>query len=312
MVPLTAGVVSFVWSWLSPRSPFARILSDDPSGDALKIHQQPIPPIGGIGIYLALLPAFVAVGDVLIWLAASGALALGVLDDRWSLAPRTRLGFELLVGFTLALSPEIATGWQGRIVVAMATVVLINAINLYDGLDGLAGGALVVSALGVGLLTDGLIAYSLGAALIGFLVFNWHPAKLFLGDGGAYLVAVAFVAAASTGGRPDFAALLVMLGMAGVVLVDLLVTLIRRARAGAALFQGDRSHLYDQLVDRGWRVPTVAATSTVVQCGIAGIAVLSLEMGGDGVALAVLSGVLLGLVGLAAARGFTSSTGELI
>lgn len=311
MVALTAALVSFLWSWRAPKSRLAELLTDDPSGDELKIHTRPTPPIGGIGIYLAMLPAFALVGDVMIWLAASAALLLGVLDDRWSLAPITRLGFEVLIGVVLASSPAIASGWVGRLVVMIATPVLINAINLYDGLDGLAGGALAVSALGVGLLTDGPIGYSLGAALIGFVIFNWHPAKLFLGDGGAYFVAVAFVAAASMNGGRELASLLVMLGMAGVVLVDLLVTFVRRTRSGLPLFRGDRSHIYDQLVDRGWHVPTVAAMSALVQVIVVGIAVVGLRYLDDAVALVAVSGLLLALVGMATMSGFTSLRGEL-
>lgn len=303
MVPLTAVLVSFLWSWKAPDSRLAALASDDPSGDDLKVHEQPTPPIGGLGIYLALIPAFVQVGDPITWIAASGALALGVVDDRRSLSPRSRLAVEILIGLLLAASPAVQT-WQARFVIFAATVVLINAVNLYDGLDGLVGGTLAVSAVGVGVLADSVLATSLAGALVGFLAFNWHPAKLFLGDGGAYLVAVVVVASARLAEPSDPAALLLLLGMSGVVLVDLAVTLIRRRRAGVPLFIGDRSHIYDQLRDRGWSVPAVAILSIVAQIAIAAVAGLSFTYSSEWMSVAIVSSLLAGVAVLAGMLGF--------
>ena len=304
MEPVIAGVVSALFAWLAPRTRLAQMLTDDPAGDELKIHVGRIPPIGGIGIGIGLVPALVSLGDPKIAIGAAGALALGIVDDARTIKPAVRLAVEVLIGVVVAMSPLVGGPWS-QLLVAGGVVVMINAVNLFDGLDGLAGGATAVTAATVGLLTGSPLAWALAAALVGFLIFNWHPASVFLGDGGAYLVATMLVAVIGVT-ADDGLSIAALLGAGGVVLVDLVVTVLRRRASGRPLFEGDRSHSYDQLADRGIPVRRIAMLAMALQAVLcAAIALGWLVAPGVALMAAVLGNLLLVVV--AGAGGFLSA-----
>jgi UDP-GlcNAc:undecaprenyl-phosphate GlcNAc-1-phosphate transferase len=174
-------------------------------------------------------------------------------------------------------------------------VVLLNAVNLLDGLDGLAAGVATVSALGFAGLLGGdarVLALALTGALAGFLLWNRPPARIYLGDSGSYLVgtALAMLLAASftdgQGAATSSGALLLV----GVPVADMTVAVVRRQRARRPLFEGDRGHVYDQLVDRGWRVPAVVGAAVLAQAAlvIAGLGVAEMSTGAAITATAVV------------------------
>jgi len=217
-------------------------------------------------------------------LAASGILLLlGLVDDRRNLSPRLRLAVTVLAGMVLGLTADLPAATAGaRAVVASVVLVVItvNAVNLFDGLDGLAGSVALVTAGGIAVLASvrgaeivtGLV---LASGIAGFLVWNWPPARLFLGDNGAYTLAVFLVygffrASPAAGEVPTMVAACLL----GVFAIDLVVTLLRRKLAGRPLFVGDRSHIYDQLRDRGWSVPTVSMTMAGAQAVIVAVVVI--------------------------------------
>ena len=138
----------------------------------------------------------------------------------------------------------------------MAVLVLVNAVNLLDGLDGLAAGVAAFGAIGfvrraVGLERDAR-AGARRARSAGFLVWNAPPARVYLGDAGSYLIGTAlamlFVAASQHHAAVVSGAFLFV----GVPVADTTVAIVRRLRARTPLLRGDRGHVYDQLVDRGW------------------------------------------------------------
>ncbi len=188
----------------------------------------------------------------------------------------------------------------------------INAVNLFDGLDGLAGTVGVVAAAGTvalaasrGLeLLPGIIV---GAALLGFLVWNWTPARMFLGDNGAYSVAL-FLGYGFLAASPPDSELSVVIaaGLIGVYAIDLAVTLLRRRIAGQPLFAGDRSHVYDQLTDRGWPVSRVVGAAAGAQALIAAL-VVTLDWALNPVAaFLVLVGVLVATLAALWLGGFVT------
>ena len=133
----------------------------------------------------------------------------------------------------------------------------VNAVNFLDGLDGLASSVTALGALGSVAVLSGwslTLAIELVGALAGFLVWNAPPAKVHLGDSGSYLIGTAlallFLAAAPREAPVVSAAFLFV----GVPVADTAVAIVRRMRAHRPLMQGDRGHVYDQLVDRGWSV----------------------------------------------------------
>lgn len=234
--------------------PLARALGIVDKPGEIKIHTLPTPRFGGIGIVAAL-------G---LWGAMSGALsgwallglliiaATGGLDDRFSISPRLRLLAELGAGVVLGLHFWEQLGLIGVLLGVGLVPVMANAINLIDGMNGLASGNALVSSAGLALLllhlgSSPTLALILLGGLLGFLVWNYPKAKTFMGDSGSlsigYILAVLLLQAATQGFVPFLAALT----MVGFPLYDMASGIIRRARRGKPIFEGDRDHTYDRL-----------------------------------------------------------------
>jgi UDP-GlcNAc:undecaprenyl-phosphate/decaprenyl-phosphate GlcNAc-1-phosphate transferase len=278
---IVAAAVSLVWCFIAIRLGPRIGYLDRPDDPVLKTHEHPAVPLGGVGIFLGVNVAAMTRGglDVALFLATGIVLVLGLIDDRRGLPPGVRLLVELVAALVLVLGSSGSDDGPFVVVLGILLVVFaINAVNLFDGLDGLAGSAALVTALGLAWLAGGRgldteVPLETAAALGGFLVFGWHPAKVFLGDAGAYVVGVllaSMILEASAGGTVQ---LMVAAGMLGVFAIDLVVTLLRRRLAGHPLFIGDRSHVYDQLRDRAWSVPVVALSMAAAQAAIALIVV---------------------------------------
>jgi UDP-GlcNAc:undecaprenyl-phosphate GlcNAc-1-phosphate transferase len=268
MEALIAGVVALAWCglavWLGPKIGFV----DRPDEEGLKPHARPVVPLGGVGVFAGVHVAM-AVGGVFDWwlFAATGiVLALGLVDDRRSLSPLVRLVVELAAGVAIGL--RFFDGF-GIGVAAVLVVVAVNAVNLFDGLDGLVGLSTIVTGAGFAWLAwqrfyDPAFGWVLAAAAFGFLVLNWKPAKVFLGDNGSYVIGV-FLVYGVLYPEPVMTWIGPNLLLLGVFGLDLVVTVLRRWRSHRPLFIADRSHLYDRLHDRGVPVPAVAVAAALVQ-----------------------------------------------
>lgn len=275
-----AFAVSVVWCAVSMRIGPVLGYLDQPDGSWLKAHTRPAVPLGGVGLFLAIHAYSLVVGEIDPALLAATTLVvvLGLVDDRLGLSPGVRLLVEALTaGILLA---GASRGWSVLILGFLLVLIAVNAVNLYDGLDGLAGLAGLISAGGLVVLAmdRGLSvapAVGLAAGLVGFLMFNWHPARVFVGDTGSCLIGMVLAAQILHVSLDNTADLVVVAGILGVFVVDLAVTLIRRLLHSSPLFEGDRSHVYDQLRDRGWAVRHVAVAGGAAQTVYVGVVVLS-------------------------------------
>jgi UDP-N-acetylmuramyl pentapeptide phosphotransferase/UDP-N-acetylglucosamine-1-phosphate transferase len=187
-------------------------------------------------------------------------------------------------------------------------VFAINAVNLFDGLDGLVGSVALVTAVGLagvaqGRGADAMTALALAAALAGFLILNWHPARVFLGDAGAYFVGL-YLASLILDVSDDPVELILTSGFLGVFAIDLLVTLLRRKRNDRPLFIGDRSHIYDQLRDRGMSVPAIAMLAAVTQAVLLVMVIMAEQLLGPTWSMVTLIAILAVFLGLLARLGF--------
>jgi UDP-GlcNAc:undecaprenyl-phosphate GlcNAc-1-phosphate transferase len=271
---------------------------DRPGPDELKVHPRPVPFTGGLAVVLATvaalaLTAWTVRGPVVGGIVA--ALALGMADDARPLPPWLRLILQTVVGVVVAWAlPLPFLGPFGGAAMAAIVVATVNAVNLLDGQDGLAGGVAAIAAVSLAIVTGASNASNLGmalaGALAGFVVWNRPPARIFLGDGGAYAVGVALAALAAASGRLDgvrgaLAAALCL----GVPALELVLTIIRRLRTGSRVVGGDRLHSYDRLTSRrGVWWSTLAFWGLGAAAGALGILVASVSLG---VALAVVAGV---------------------
>jgi UDP-GlcNAc:undecaprenyl-phosphate/decaprenyl-phosphate GlcNAc-1-phosphate transferase len=270
----------------------------DPTGP-LKIHSQATPRLGGLAITLALAagasvgshfsrmqagPLFVALG--LIWTA-------GLADDIWLLSPALRLAAQVVGGILLWYGgwrlPWIQPGLANLAAVCLLTVFFIDCFNFLDGSDGLCAGVTATIATaylifsGLTLSSQGsTVAWSLLGVSVGFLVFNFPPARIYLGDSGSTVLGfgVAFLAfdfyrANAANGR--HIALAIPLLMAALPLLDGILAVLRRLRGEGSVLHGDRRHFYDLLLGLGWSPRRVALTIYVLTAAMCSIAWLVLK-----------------------------------
>lgn len=276
----------------------------------LKPQGRGVPYLGGLGV-AAGLAAGVICGRPKVGPALALALALGTADDRYPLPPAARLVGQAAVGAAMAgaVPTGLPAGW-GQAAEVAATVLLMNGVNLVDGLDALAGGVTLAASAGfVAVLAGGdrALAASLAGATAGFLWHNRPPARVYLGDGGAYLLGAclsALLAAAWSPGHPPATGPAAFL-LVAVPAAEVATAVARRRGAGAGVLAGDRAHPYDRLVDGGRSVAAVVGLYAGVQGALAALAARTARTGPVRAAAVVAGVATAGLVGLRAAGVLT-------
>lgn len=247
-----------------------------------KIHQFPMPRMGGVAIYLAYAITYIAVvyftdavaTNVGYALLFGGAVIVctGILDDLYELSPKTKLFGQLLAAgvamyFGLRIQvlslpfieESIKIGWFGIPLTLLWIIGITNAINLIDGLDGLASGvsgiaslALFFVSLSIGNTMIALMAIILVGSILGFLVFNFHPAKIFMGDSGSlYLGFFLSVISLLELKQVTLVSLLIPMLVLAVPISDTLYAMIRRKLSGQPISMADKNHLHHRLLALG-------------------------------------------------------------
>jgi Fuc2NAc and GlcNAc transferase len=241
-------------------------------------HTAPTARGGGIAIVIASAIALLLLGirgavePALIVALLGGGLAVaiaGFIDDRRRLSAKTRLLVHLLAALvalvTLGGLPAIEIGnhlvrfgWGGYLLGTLAIVWVLNLFNFMDGIDGIAaaealfmvGAGTLLSSVSATGITASYGAIVFGAACLGFLIWNWAPARIFMGDVGSgyvgYVIAVLAIASA----RDNPATLLSWLILGGVFFCDATVTLVRRLLRRDRVYEAHRSHAYQRLARR--------------------------------------------------------------
>ena len=247
-----------------------------------KVHARIMPRLGGLAIYLAfmigiLLLKFVTnfQSDYLyaILIAATIIVITGVIDDMRELSAKAKLVGQIaaacivvfvgdiqIVNINLPFGGELDFGWLGIPLTIVWIVGITNAINLIDGLDGLAAGvstiALMTLAVMAMIMGNGIViamAAILAAATIGFLFFNFHPAKIFMGDTGALFLGFMISVLALLGFKNvAVISFVIPVIMLGVPISDTFFAIVRRLRSGKKWSDPDKSHLHHRLLDLGF------------------------------------------------------------
>ncbi|HVO27012.1 MAG TPA: glycosyltransferase [Candidatus Margulisiibacteriota bacterium] len=286
VVFLLALLLSFVLTPAVRRVAHALRILDQPT--ARKVHQNATPRAGGVAIYLAFTLTFVAAlvvnarplataggkARVLAFLAGGTvAFLLGLWDDIRSIRPRYKFIGQIAAAVIAYLggmqivklgSPEVGEftlQWLALPATVLWFVFIINALNLIDGLDGLAAGITLFASLILLVVLDSssrfLVAIGfagLAGTTLGFLRYNFHPASIFLGDSGSYFLGYTLAALSILGSIKSEAtvAMLIPIIALGVPVIDALWALIRRFILGQRLFHPDADHIHHRLLKLGY------------------------------------------------------------
>jgi UDP-GlcNAc:undecaprenyl-phosphate GlcNAc-1-phosphate transferase len=314
------------------------------------VHDTPIPRLGGVGMLLGLFGGFLVAAQLPLLRQVfesgneirgvlTGAVViciLGAIDDIWGLDAITKLAGQTLAAGLMALqgvqllwlpwwkTTIVLDSTSGTLITVLAVVVTVNAVNFVDGLDGLSAGLVCIAASAFFVFsyivsvqqsidraaTPTLIAAVLVGMCLGFLVHNFSPARIFMGDSGSMLIGLLLASSTITltGGVsfgvlgsgdlfPTLLPLLLPFAVLAVPFADLLLAVVRRTRARRSPFAPDKQHLHHRLLEighshrravlimYGWtaliaygavgfaRLPTALAVA-VVAVGVVGLVVL--------------------------------------
>ncbi len=263
-------------------------LVDIPGGR--KTHDGEVPVIGGIAIYFGLLAAVLAIGitnpgEAALLVAAALMVVVGVLDDRFDLAPYTRIVAHIAAAVTLVLASGYTVGSLGDlfglgefglgplafIFTVVSAIALINGFNMLDGLDGLAGGVALIALSGLAFYFTGanvpagaVVALGLVGSIAAFLIFNLpakfnRPVLAFMGDAGSTLLGFMLAGLALVAIQPRAETLppVVVLWLLPVPIIELFTSTIRRLVTGLSPMQADRGHFHHRLLEGGFSVRAV-------------------------------------------------------
>ena len=322
-----AAVLSYFFT--PPVKNFAhKVGAIDVPKDARRMHKKPIPRLGGLAIYGGFLCSILIFGQLdetmlCVLLGAAIIVALGIFDDVLALGAKLKFVVQIVaaaipvcigdlqIGLFTNLNPLSDTPFVHLGILAVPVTIIwivgiTNAVNLIDGLDGLAVGVSSIAAitmLAVALLTGNMpIAITMAAlagACIGFMPYNLNPAKIFMGDTGSTFLGY-MLATVSIMGLFKFYAVIsfaVPFLILGLPIFDTANAIIRRVAAGRSPMSPDRGHVHHKLIDMGFNQKQVVAILYAISATL-GLTAVVLTSSGEVKAivllLAVLAAILVG------------------
>lgn len=265
--PVVAALVTMLLILILMVGKTGQLAQDVPNERSL--HQVPVPRVGGLGMMGGILAAWALIPSTLYWWVVLPMLALVAIswvDDLRSLPVRVRLTGQIAAALIVIFGSGL--GWQYPILIPIMLLGIVWMTNLYnfmDGSDGLAGGMTFfgfttygVAALIGGSETQALLNFSIGAAALGFLYYNFYPAKIFMGDSGS--IPLGFLAAIMgiIGWQQSLWPLWFPLIVFAPFISDATVTLAKRSLRGAKVTEAHREHYYQRLVQLGFGHRNVA------------------------------------------------------
>ena len=306
-------------------------LVDSPDGRR-KVHANVTPVSGGVSIFFAvLITLFLGINFVpdvfqclndnrteftALALACLLIVVVGVIDDRQQISGKLKLLAQITAALIVVYGGagfsgvslfgySIPLGWVAVPLALFWLVGCINAINLLDGLDGMASTVGIILLLTIGaqtLLMDNgavaTIAFVFAGALIGFLVFNLPPAKIFLGDSGSMLIGLVAGTLSILGSSKSSSTMVIIVPVAimTIPILDSTAALLRRKLTGRSMYDTDRNHLHHRLmlkVGCNWRVLFFVAAMSIV---ISGCVLASIWLERDVIALFGMFTVIVALI----------------
>lgn len=248
--------------------------------DNRRVHKEAMPLIGGLAIYLGVIISgmiFLPLNRSLISILVGGSIILisGIVDDIRELSPKLKLAFQIVAALVLVAGGVkidfITNPFSDNLLIYLSffsipitifwVVGITNTLNLIDGLDGLACGVASISSLTLMFVaskfgyTDVMILSAIvGGACLGFLPYNFNPAKIFMGDTGSLFLGFMLAAISIEGVMKSVAtiAVIVPIIILGVPIFDTAFAILRRLLSGRSIMSADKGHLHHRLLKKGY------------------------------------------------------------
>jgi UDP-GlcNAc:undecaprenyl-phosphate GlcNAc-1-phosphate transferase len=285
------------------------------------VHSGAIPRLGSLGF----VPVFLVSAVLYLWkvqgnhlsaylpLFAGGMLVffLGLLDDLYELPARYKLLGQcgaslipLVFGIHLTRIGPLDLGSMGSVITFCWLISMSNAFNLIDGVDALCGTLSLSVLLTFGLVVclkgepvDGALAFMLGAGIVGFLVYNRPPARIFMGDGGSqflgFMIGALPLLKSPAGLTYNLVPMVAVLS--SIPLLDTIAAIWRRTREGRSFFTPDKRHLHHKLMQMGYTTKSILVVVATIQAGLCGISLLAV-LWLEGVRGFIVLGVAFGAI----------------
>jgi len=283
-------------------------LCDEAGRDRLKIHTQPIPYLGGVAVFLSSLTSLFIINTLIIkipWTPIIGfsisgliVIVLGLWDDiklkKQKPRPLLRLTGQIVSAFIIFLiliNMGINFDFSINFILLLFISVFyyvgaMNAMNMEDGINGLAGSLALISFIGFALLSiisnnplALILSLSLAGATLGFLFYNWDPASIFMGDSGSHFLGFSLVVLAILFTRnplDNWQWFVAPLFIIGLPIIEAAAAILRRLIRGQSPFLGDRKHLYDLLHQKGLTIKQTVLVCCFIQTTIVTVGLIIL------------------------------------
>lgn len=305
ILALVSAIISFILTPIVKKIAKHFNIMDIPK-DNRRIHKKPIPLIGGLAIYIAFItviilkPGSLSREEIGILIGATIITIGGLIDDKFDLKPWQKILFQLAAALSLVFTSVsiqnftnplvdgnslIKIGYLSIPFTIIWVIGITNAINLTDGLDGLAAGITIISSITIliiALLNNQYEAAILSGVFIGsvagFLPYNYNPASIFMGDTGSQLLGFMLAAISIQGATKTAAAFAIGVPILalGLPIYDTLFAIVRRRINGVPMMQGDRGHIHHRLLDMGLTQRQVVLVMYLITAILGGIAIIDM------------------------------------
>jgi UDP-GlcNAc:undecaprenyl-phosphate GlcNAc-1-phosphate transferase len=286
---------------------------------ARKIHSAPVPLLGGVAIYLTFILVLFFFGDrnyineaIGIFVGASFMSFMGIIDDRWGLGSYVKLAGQVGAAAILIYSGvkvQLFDSWLDIAVTLVWVVGITNALNLLDNMDGLSGGVAMIAAIFFTLLAAmskqylvGVLAAALAGACAGFLIYNWNPAHIFMGDAGSLFLGFMLAAVAIKLRFPSNSITvtwMIPVLVLGLPLFDTLLVFVSRLRRGKnPLTTPGKDHVSHRLASLLSSRREAVLVCYLIGCGFGLAAIFVSQASWIEALFVAISLALLGLYGL--------------
>lgn len=238
--------------------------------NARSSHQSPTPSVGGVAIVLPVLIAVLVAawsGDRVmlgLFLAGGWLAIVGFLDDLRELSPLLRFGCQTGAVFVLLSALSLETSWLAIGLIGFLLLWHVNLFNFMDGIDGIAATQTLIFCLGTQILADGIggnagiVSWAVIGAGLGFLAFNWPPARIFMGDTGSLFLGLVLGGLIIEFHRSDELPFIASIILLSGFWFDASYTLCVRMITGQRFTEAHRSHIYQRFTDQAGHLKTTA------------------------------------------------------